>query len=127
MKRAVSSSVDGAFGGAFGWRPSTASAMHGTRQSHPPLPGPGEGGVHFVVSAIATRGDGVDTLLHEPLTATNYNFFRFDLAPDGEGLDLVVPQLDLRPLADGGSSSANDTNRWLVTEGITCSLAADPL
>ena len=51
----------------------------------------GEHGVHFVVSAIVSRGDGFHTLLHEPLTDTDYNFFRFDLAPDGEGLDLVVP------------------------------------
>ena len=67
----------------------------------------GEHGVHFVVSAIVSRGDGFHTLLHEPLTDTDYNFFRFDLAPDGEGLDLVVPQLDLRPAAGALSHGAS--------------------
>ena len=47
------------------------------------------------MSAIASRGDGVKSLLHEPLTGTDFNVFRFDLAPNGLDIDLVTPQLEL--------------------------------
>ena len=54
------------------------------------------GTAEFVVSAMASRGDGVQSLLHEPLTGTDFNVFRFDLAPNGLDVDLVSPQLELR-------------------------------
>ena len=38
----------------------------------------------------------MQSLLHEPLTGTDFNVFRFDLAPNGLDVDLVSPQLELR-------------------------------
>jgi len=60
------------------------------------VPSAALGASDFVVSAMASRGDGVSSLLHEPLTGTDFNVFRFDLAPNGRDIDLVVPQLELR-------------------------------
>ena len=48
------------------------------------------------MSAIASRGDGVKSLLHEPLTGTDFNVFRFDLAPNGLDVDLVRVRVRLR-------------------------------
>ena len=63
-------------------------------------------GADFVVSALAARGDGVSTLLHMPLTATQYNVYRLALAPDGASVDLVVPQLLLRATENSTISEA---------------------
>ena len=60
------------------------------------VPAAALGRTEFVVSAMVSRGDGVHALLHEPLTATDTNVYRLDLAPNGVDLDLVQPQLALR-------------------------------
>ncbi|KAL1499290.1 hypothetical protein AB1Y20_011499 [Prymnesium parvum] len=55
----------------------------------------------FVVSALASRGSADGLLLHEPLTDTDYNVFHWELAPNGVDIDLVAPQLTLRPRRNG--------------------------
>ena len=66
------------------------------REAQAAVPAAALGRTEFVVSAMVSRGDGVHALLHEPLTATDTNVYRLDLAPNGVDLDLVQPQLALR-------------------------------
>ena len=98
-------------------------------------------GADFVVSALAARGDGVSTLLHMPLTATQYNVYRLALAPDGASVDLVVPQLLLRATENSTISEATHAygawsgwvrtfkatrlKRWALNESATEAAAAD--
>jgi hypothetical protein len=63
-------------------------------------------GSEFVVSALVSRGDGTDALLHQPRTAADRTVFRLEKSPHLQGtLDLVAPQYELRTPLQGGTIS----------------------
>lgn len=63
-------------------------------------------GSEFVISALVSRGDGTDALLHQPRTAAERSVFRLEKSPHLEGtLDLIAPQYELRTPRQGGTIS----------------------
>lgn len=53
-------------------------------------------GVDFVASALLSKADGTEYVYHEPMTNTQLNVFRWELAPNGVDIDLIAPQLAYR-------------------------------
>ena len=45
-------------------------------------------GVDFVASALLSKADGTEYVYHEPMTNTQLNVFRWELAPNGVDIDL---------------------------------------
>jgi hypothetical protein len=57
-------------------------------------------GKPFIVTCVYDKGTFTDdvqlSILHYPCESTDYNVFHFELSPDGQSVDLVREELEIR-------------------------------